>query len=65
MAFFQLYGGRINVPTIGKQYASVPEGDATNSTYARYPFCVPSMEKLEECIEKNYLIFFLSGQGLP
>ena len=53
------------LPTIGKQYASVPEGEATNSTYANFPFRVSSMEKLEESIEKNHVISFLSGQGLP
>ena len=53
------------LPTIGKQYASFPEGEATNSTYANFPFRVSSMEKLEESIEKNHVISFLSGQGLP
>ena len=53
------------LPTIGKRYISSPEGDVTDSTYAHFPFRVPSMEKLEQCIEKNHLISFLSGEGLP
>ena len=65
MAFFQLYGGRIMLPTIGIRHAAFPEGEITDLTYAHFPFCVPSMEKLEQCIEKNHLISFLSGEGLP
>ena len=65
MALFQLYGGRIILPTIGKQFALVDEGESMDSTYARFPFCVPSMKKLEECIENKPLISFLSGEGLP
>ena len=64
MALFQLYGGRIILPTIGKQNASVDESDSLDSQYAWFPFCVPSMKKLEECIEKKHVISFLSGQGL-
>ena len=65
MALFQLYRGRIILSTTGKQYASVDEGEAMDLTYVQFPFRVPSMEKLEECIEKKHVISFLSGQGLP
>ena len=47
------------------KYASVNEGESTDSTYAQFFFHVPSMKKLEDCIEKKHVISFLSGQGLP
>ena len=64
MALFQLREGKIYLPTIGKEYYSRVHSNG-NFAYARFPFCAPSMKRLEECIQKKHIISFLSKKGLP
>jgi hypothetical protein len=56
MALFQLREGKINLPTLGKEYSNV-DADG-NFVYARFPFCAPSMKKLEKCIREKHVILF-------
>jgi hypothetical protein len=56
MALFQLREGKINLPTLGKEYSNV-DADG-NFVYARFPFCAPSMKKLEKCIQEKHVISF-------